>query len=741
MRTGAFRARISAAHRRLRCQRGSTLVEALVAATLLIGGLLALFMMTDVASSSTSKTRAREGATNVVRELLETARDTTYSQVGQANWFEIELQSVAGGSGTVSSPNSYTQQTTVTRRGINYTVAVSHCSVDDSKDGYGAHDAAIRWCSDSSSTSTSDGKPEDLKRVTATVNYSLGGTAQPALTQTASFGPGGLSVGPQLTSLSLTVPEGLSQTAPVITTNPEGDLVTFRSTAAGAADMKFTVDGVEQTSSAPQLIVNNGDGSWTFIWNIAGLKDATYTIGALAVDALGTRGHPVTMPVKLARGAPVAPANVRGGYNYVNPPKTGSLAVELSWDANAEGSVTGYEVWKGVTKVCGPALDTYCMDTSPASSGSTTYTVKTLYVDSAGASQSVSTSHDATAPGSGGSVPTKYGFVNSQGNPQGSCVNFATKRDLNPDFPTSGGTSSTFVGGGGTAIVGCMAPLPAGVSMAAGTGTIEVWFTNTKKQDCMDTWYLSLNATTTIEGVLASPADSQIQIQNNTTTPTKFTRTFTTTARTFAAGDVLSFIVYGSTSSGSCSQLTFYYGSGTHQSTITLPLTGGSGGSLSTPGQPTGLSATANGDGTTKLTWTAPSGSPAADFYRIYRDGTTYADRVDTADATSTSVATASAAGDAGLAVANATGFSAGQSVAVDSGSNQETLTISGISGNVLAFTSQMSNAHPVGAPVSVRSVSWTDTDTGGSSHSYRVTAVSSALAESDFASPGAVTG
>ncbi|HEX8160029.1 MAG TPA: hypothetical protein VF526_21830, partial [Solirubrobacteraceae bacterium] len=67
------------------------------------------------------------------------------------------------------------------------------------------------------------------------------------------------------------------------------------------------------------------------------------------------------------------------------------------------------------------------------------------------------------------------------------------------------------------------------------------------------------------------------------------------------------------------------------------------------------------------------------------------------------------------------------------------TMTISSVSGNTLTLSAAMPHAHAVGA--AVKSASWTDTATGGSSHTYRVTAVSSALAESDFATPGAVTG
>ncbi|HEX8160026.1 MAG TPA: hypothetical protein VF526_21815, partial [Solirubrobacteraceae bacterium] len=385
---------------RLRSEHGSTLVEALVAAVLLIGGLLATFMALDTANAKGTRTKAREGATNLARELLEATRDTSFAGVGATTtWFQPKLQALSGGSGTVTTPNSYTQQTTATRRGTTYTIQTSWCSVDDSKDGYGAHSGAVHWCPDSASTGTSDGAPEDLKRVTQTIDYALGGTAQPTLVQTATVGPSGVSIGPQLT-LALTAPTGLSQTAPVVTT---GNSVTYVATAQGAFDVKFSVDGVEKAAG----VTNNGNGTWTFVWDITGLKDATYTIAAVALDALGTRGSPASIATKIAKGAPVTPTGVSGGYNYVNPPKTGpptsATVVELDWDANPEGSVTGYEVLRGATSVCGSQTSTAtdCIDPgAPTSAGTvTTYTVKTWYRDANNAMASVQSTINVTAPG------------------------------------------------------------------------------------------------------------------------------------------------------------------------------------------------------------------------------------------------------------------------------------------------------------------------------------------------------
>jgi hypothetical protein len=147
------------------------------------------------------------------------------------------------------------------------------------------------------------------------------------------------------------------------------------------------------------------------------------------------------------------------------------------------------------------------------------------------------------------------------------------------------------------------------------------------------------------------------------------------------------------------------------------------------------LTAVHNGtDNTTALSWTAPtspSGTPVPDFYRIYRDGTNYANRVDTTDAVNTTVATASAASATTLTVAGASGFTAGQSVLVDTGANQDTMTVSSVSGNTITYTAGMPHAHAVGVPVVLRAVSWTDTNVGAGTHTYYITAVSSTLTES----------
>jgi len=391
--------------------------------------------------------------------------------------------------------------------------------------------------------------------------------------------------------------------------------------------MVFTVNGVEQ----PTGVTNNGDGTWSFIWNIAPLKDSVYTVGAVAVDAAGTRGQPRTLDVKLNRGTPVAPQMVTGGYNDVWVSGAMALAVELAWSANPEGNVTGYEVDKGTTVVCSASIATACIDFSPASSGSTTYTVKALYTDASGNPASVSTNYIVAFP----AFPTQYGFTNgttaTSGCSPGSTGGAVT--DLVWNFPTSGGTT-TSTNLFSPTITGCIPLLPAGVSTGSGTATFTGWFGNPTTHSCDIDYDLFLNNNTKL--VSSKSSGSTVFSIPPNTTAAQFTATFTPGARAFNAGDRLSFDVNGSNGAGNCGSTVLFYNSGANQSTLNLPLTGPM--VLRQPRPPTGLSVAANGDGTRTLTWTAPTGSPTVDFYRIYRDGQNYTDRVDTNGATGSTV-------------------------------------------------------------------------------------------------------
>jgi type II secretory pathway pseudopilin PulG len=699
--SASCRGRCRAALDGLRQQAAFTMVEVLVAMLLLLVGMLATFMLVGSANASMSSTRAREGATNLAREVIENAHDTAYSQLGQSAWFTPALQSLPGGSGVVTSPTANSLQTTITRRGVSYGVVVSWCSVDDTGDGYGAHGSSVTWCSDSQSTGSQDPQPEDFKRVTATVTWSFANIVQPTLLQTATFAATGAIAGPSVSGLSITSPSGVSSTAPVIASSSVST-VTFLGTSSGSADMRFFVNNTEQLTG----VTNNGNGTWSFNWSISQLPDGTYTIAAVAVDALGNRGPPRTIQVKLARTAPAPPANVTGGYNYINVSGTRTLVAELGWDANIEGSVTGYEVDKGATVVCSSSLSISCIDFSPASSGSTTYTVKTLYTDGAGNPGSVSTNYSVTAPTS-----PQPAFVSFIGNASCGTTSMtitvpsggvAAGNRVVVTLETRGGTSGAVTATDSrsnaygsdvdfTNIDQRLVILSANAGTALATGdTIRVNYPSATSAMVTAAAFANMATTSPVDASgTGAGSGSGPSASVTTTNANDLLFGAVSIANSLSATQPSSWVGSyfqagcGGGSNGNSTNVGAYRqptstGAFTYNPTMNssgrwaagvVAYKPGSTTTLQQPGPPSGLSASNGTGGTTVLTWTAPTTTPAPDFYRIYRDGQDYTNRIDSTGATGSTV-------------------------------------------------------------------TWTDTNTGGNAHSYWVTTVSANLTESAFAGP-----
>ena len=681
------------------------MTEVLISILILLIATSATLSLISTSNANLSRTRAREAAVNLSRELLEKAHDISYSQVGEPNWFRTSLETTSGQTGTISSGGGSTRAT-FARRGTTYTVAVSTCSVDDSADGYGAHQAeGHTWCSDSPTSGTQDTQAEDLKRVTTRITWAFEQRSQPALEQTATFAANGAAIGPTTTALTITSP---AVSNPPVITNSSTTAVVFQGTSVGASDMKFSVEGVEQASGSH----DNGNGTWTFTWDISQLTDGLYTIGATAIDALGTRGPTRAIQVRLARGTPLAPQRVTGGYNYVNVSGTKTLATELAWDANPEGNVTGYEVVKGGTTVCSASLAVSCIDLSPATSGSTTYTVKTLYNDGAGNPGAVSTNYSVTAPtalppafeGTVGQASCGSNSLTITVPVGGVAAGYRIIMRLGIRDGASGAVSASDSKGNSYAVdadpVPASHPLvvfSAHVSNALVAGdTIQVNYPSGSNASAVAAGaYSNIATTNAVDAVgLASGVSSTAPSTSVTTTNpndllvggtfSSNNRSVTQPSGWTGLSTQLPDCGSGATRKGTNtgayrvpgSAGTFTYdpvlgGSGAWAGAVVAYKPGGAT-ALTQPGTPTGLSVTVNADGTRTLTWTAPSGTPAVEFYRIYRDGRNYTDRIDTAGATASTV-------------------------------------------------------------------TWTDTNTGGTSHTYRVTAASANLTESNFAGP--VTG
>lgn len=116
---------------RLRGEDGYTIIEVIVAMVLLVVGVLGMLVMVEGSLSSTSRTTAREQATNLARELVERSREVPYSRTTTA------AAPAALASALPEHPTLSAGTFTVRRRSVDYTVTVAACSIDDPTDGAG----------------------------------------------------------------------------------------------------------------------------------------------------------------------------------------------------------------------------------------------------------------------------------------------------------------------------------------------------------------------------------------------------------------------------------------------------------------------------------------------------------------------------------------------------------------------------------------------------------------------------
>src|SRR3712207_6783291 len=117
---------VSMTPRPLRAEAGFTLIEVLVALTLLVVGVLGSLVVFDRANRQTVDNRAREGATNLARELTEATRGIQYDRIATET-----LPGVLGDQPGLEDADAANPAYQVERRGIVYAVTASACVMDD----------------------------------------------------------------------------------------------------------------------------------------------------------------------------------------------------------------------------------------------------------------------------------------------------------------------------------------------------------------------------------------------------------------------------------------------------------------------------------------------------------------------------------------------------------------------------------------------------------------------------------
>src|SRR3954468_4104606 len=594
-----------------RAQSGFSLIEVLVAMTLLLTAVLGLMSLTDSAAKTTTATKAREGAVNVGREVLEDAGGIAFSQLDPATLVPT-LQALPGLSST-SGAGSWT----VTRRtpsggtGFTYTINATMCSIDDNSDGYGAR-SGVTWCDTAPAAGTADSQPEDFKRVAVTVSWTLGGQTH-SVRETALLAKNGAPDLPVINSLVLTTPVVSTPSNPTIATT--ATTATFTATATSTAQsVQYSVDGVNIGSATLS------GGNWSFTLSLAGWTDGAYTIGARALNAAGVPGPTRTLTLTLARSVPAAPSGLVGGRNAVT--KNGSVVqvAEFDWLPNAERNVLGYRVYRpGGSLACPGSASTLdltssCIDFSPVDG---TYSVVAVYRDAAGTVREGPASTLAVAA----LLPpyASFYFKGTSAYTFTNCGSANGLKDADDAYAGVASDSSYSFGGGVTSVNFCTRGLTAADSAVAGTTKVYAWGSSTGGGSCTVTATLGLN-------VIGSTYTAT-QTINGGATLAPLTWNFNTSAWAFTSGDRLN-VTFSEPNGASCNATSLQFGGNVRRSRVDLP-TGGSGGPVGQPSPPTGLAGVANADGSKTLTWTAPAGGNPVTFYRIYRDGVEYTQRYD----------------------------------------------------------------------------------------------------------------
>jgi Prokaryotic N-terminal methylation motif len=360
-------------------ERGYTLVELMVAAVVLIVGVLGTFTLIDGANRTSVVNNARTGATNLAREMLEYSRSLDYDLLTDTQL----VPALQAKSGTSGAPWK------ISRRGIEYTLEAEVCTFDDPKDNVAVTppaDVCTPQAPVQAATTnlTAETQPDDFRRVTLKLTWTTGGVK--SITQTSLINNPSGGLGPRITSFETFSLNATQAVFPTTTTN--------------AASVRWNSDGSPNGSGD----ATGGPTAWSTTWEIgpaatpqppsatgavpaqytgATVLDGTYTVTAQAFDDRGIAGDSRAAILPLNRSFPLTVTGFEAGRNArLN-------TVEFQWEQNPERDIIGYEVYDTGSDngqgggndilVCSTASvsATSCVDSSPPS-GPTSYYVVAL---------------------------------------------------------------------------------------------------------------------------------------------------------------------------------------------------------------------------------------------------------------------------------------------------------------------------------------------------------------------------
>ena len=348
-------------------ERGFTIIEVMVAAAIMLVGVLGTLALIDGANAQTDKNKRREAATNLARQVVESVQKVGWSNMTTAN-LATALQSQPG----MADADAGAAGWQLENRGLKFTITASACSIDEPADGKSDHSTGT-WCpGESGGTGDSDG--EDLRRAQISVaapgtsaatvvqtavlsrksftsggGGTTGGTTSTTSTTSTTGGGGGAGVAQNLNAIgcastasgpfsfntSATSTSGcysgawtsarylqygnyFCATSCVSAISGIGAVKFSLSTSAPAASVKWSLDGVVMGNAT-----NTTGNTWEFVWDLADTYpnqtvDGGYDLSAQAFDSTGaSSGSPVRLPLILNRFYPDGTAwqAPLGGWN------------------------------------------------------------------------------------------------------------------------------------------------------------------------------------------------------------------------------------------------------------------------------------------------------------------------------------------------------------------------------------------------------------------------------------------
>ncbi len=348
---------------------GFTIVEVMVAAFVMLVGVLGTLALVDTAMSVGSTTRSREAATNLAREIVEAAREVDYDLL-LTNTAAPRFQSLSGLDDADASAAGWQ----IKRRNTTYAVTVDACIYDDPKDGNFNQNSGAGYCP-GLQTGTTDPNGDDYRKLVVSAAW---GTREVRLIANIVNPAGGF--GPRITKLT---------SSPAIDTD---SLVKVNSGTSVLVDVETTRAtslnwDAGDTNHGGQLSNLAGATIWPQITWPLGTPPATYGCGTpdftpdapayemtfQPFDSSGTPGDLRTQIVAIDRRKPYALCEFTGGRN----PRHGGV-VDLQWRASFEGDVRSYSVWRERESsessdhlICDalPATTTECTDRHPPNGG------------------------------------------------------------------------------------------------------------------------------------------------------------------------------------------------------------------------------------------------------------------------------------------------------------------------------------------------------------------------------------